>query len=279
MRKVITALVAGLSAIAAAQSSVQLPGADDSLKFAIIGDNGTGSRQQYEVGEQMATVRGRAPFELVLMLGDNLYGRQQPEDFVTKFELPYKKLLDNGVTFFAALGNHDAPREALAYRPFNMNGQRYYTFTRKGTRFIVIDTNLLDRPQLNWIDDTLRSANEPWIVATFHHPIYSSAGRHGSNVELRVELEPLLIRYGVDVVFSGHDHAYERMKPQSGITYFLEGASGQLRKGDIQPSAMTAAYADQDQSFMVAEIVGDDMTFQTITRTGHVIDSGIVHRR
>jgi hypothetical protein len=61
----------------------------------------------------------------------------------------------------------------------------------------------------------------------FHHPLYSDAARHGSNIELRVVLEPLLVRYGVSVVFSGHDHVYERSTPQKGITYFIEGSSGQ----------------------------------------------------
>ena len=65
-----------------------LPARPDSLKFAAIGDSGTGDRAQYDVGQRMATERKRFPFELVIMLGDNLYGRQQPEDFVTKFERP-----------------------------------------------------------------------------------------------------------------------------------------------------------------------------------------------
>jgi hypothetical protein len=79
-------------------------------------------------------------------------------------------------------------------------------------------------------------------------------------------------------LFSGHDHAYERFKPQKGITYFLAGSGGQLRKGDIQPSPLTAAAFDQDQAFMVAEVAGDELTFQTISRTGRVVDSGVIQR-
>ncbi len=91
-------------------------------------------------------------------------------------------------------------------------------------------------------------------------------------------LEPLLVRYGVDVVFSGHEHVYERIKPQKGITYFIAGSGGQLRKGGVTPSAMTAAGFDQDQTFMLVEIVGDEMFFQAISRTGRVVDSGVIHR-
>jgi hypothetical protein len=109
--------------------------------------------------------------------------------------------------------------------------------------------------------------------------LYSDGGRHGSNVELRVILEPLFVRYGVSVALSGHEHFYERTIPQKGITYFIEGSSGQLRKGDVNRSPMTAAAFDQDQTFMLVEILGDLLNFETISRTGALVDSGVVERR
>jgi 3',5'-cyclic AMP phosphodiesterase CpdA len=133
--------------------------------------------------------------------------------------------------------------------------------------------------QRAWLERVLRESTEAWKVAYFHHPLYSNAGRHGSQLELRVTLEPLLVRYGVSVVFSGHDHVYERFTPQKGITYFVAGSGGQLRRGNISASEATAASFDQDQAFMVVEIAGDDMRFQTITRTGRIVDSGVIHRR
>jgi 3',5'-cyclic AMP phosphodiesterase CpdA len=254
------------------------PSAPAPLQFAVIGDNGNGEKSQYEVGQQMADARTAFPFELVLMLGDNMYGRQQPSDFVDKFERPYAALLQAGVPFYAALGNHDNPSNRF-YKGFNMGGERYFTFLRKGVRFVVLDTNLLDKNQIAWAEKTLQQSPEDWKVCYFHHPLYSDGDRHGSNIELRVILEPLLVRYGVDVVLSGHDHIYERIKPQKGITYFVEGSSGQLRKGSVNESDLTAAYFDQDQTFMLIEIAGTDMTFRTISRTGRVVDSGVVHER
>src|SRR5580765_1175905 len=91
----------------ASATDERLPARSDSLKFAVIGDNGTGGKPQYDVGQQMAAARAKFPFEMVLMLGDNLYGRQDPKDFVTKFEQPYAPLLQAGVLFYATLGNHD----------------------------------------------------------------------------------------------------------------------------------------------------------------------------
>ena len=250
----------------------------DAVRFAVIGDNGTGGQAQYEIGRQMALARGRFPFDFVLMLGDNMYGRQQPQDFTDKFERPYAALLAAGVTFFATLGNHDDQGNRF-YKPFHMENERYYTFTKGDVVFFVFDTNLMDQAQIEWIEQVLSASRQPWKVCVFHHPLYSNARRHGSNVELRVLLEPLLVKAGVTVVFSGHDHVYERLKPQKGITYFVEGASGQLRRGDIQPSQNTAAAYDQDHSFIMVEIAGAQLRFQTISRTGRVVDAGEIARR
>lgn len=274
----ILGLTVALAVVSLAGQDIFQAGPTDSLKLAVIGDNGTGGRPEYEVGEQMALARARFPFEMVLMLGDNMYGSQQPQDFIDKFERPYAPLIKLGLPFFATLGNHDNPSNRF-YKPFNMGGDRYYTFVRKDVRFVVLDTNLMDPPQLAWFEGTLKAATEKWVIVSFHHPLYSDAGRHGSNVELRVMLEPLLVRYGVGVVFAGHEHVYERTNPQYGITYFIEGSSGQLRKGDMQPSPSVAASFDQDQTFMLVEISADDFRFQTITRTGRIVDSGIIRPR
>lgn len=281
MRRFITAGAVALVCsmwVGARAQDMSLPLVADSVKFAVIGDNGTGEPPEYEVGRQMATARERFKYDFVIMLGDNMYGRQQPQDFVDKFERPYAALLQAGVTFFATLGNHDNQNNRF-YKGFNMGGERYYTFVRQNVRFFVFDSNLMDQKQIAWIDATLKQSQETWKIVYFHHPLYSDAGRHGSDVELRVMLEPLLVRYGANVVFSGHEHVYERIRPQKGITYFVDGSGGQLRKGDITPSDMTAAAFDQDQTFMLVEIAGDTMFFQTISRAGRIVDSGAITRR
>ena len=265
-------LVAGT--LGSAQDARQ-SGASEAVKFAVIGDSGTGETAQYDVATQMAAVRESFGFDFVLMLGDNMYGRQDAQGFADKFERPYAALLRAGVQFYASLGNHDNQTNRF-YKPFNMNGERYYTFSKKNARFFVFDTNVLDARQLTWIENTLKQSSDEWKICFFHHPLYSNAGRHGSDVELRVALEPLLVKYGIDVVFSGHDHVYERLKPQKGITYFIEGAGGQLRKGDMNPAASTAAYYDSDQTFMLVDIDGQEMRFQTRTRTGATVDSGVI---
>jgi acid phosphatase len=170
------------------------------ITFAVIGDNGTGATPQYDVARQMLKTHATVPFSLVLMMGDNMYGSQQPRDFVDKFEIPYGPLLRMGIPFYAALGNHDEPGNRN-YPPFNMNGQRYYSVVRGPVRFFFLDTNFMEPQQVRWFERALSEAAERWKIVIFHHPLYSDGDRHGPNVSLRVVLEPLMVSHGVDIVF------------------------------------------------------------------------------
>jgi predicted phosphodiesterase len=256
-----------------------LPNEKGSVKFAVIGDTGTGGRQQYEIGKLLNAARARFPYEFIIMMGDNLYGGQNPSDFVKKFETPYKPILDAGVKFYATLGNHDDPAQRF-YKLFNMDGKRFYSFRKGDVEFFVLDSTYMSPAQMDWLKDALPKSDAKWKIPYMHHPLYSSGAKHGSEVDLRTLIEPLFLQHGVDVVFAGHEHFYERLKPQQGIYYFTEGGSAKLREGNIRvASAMTAKGFDTDMSFMLVEIAKDQMFFETIARTGTVIDSGVVLRR
>ncbi len=273
----IALLLVGFTAVLPAQD-LQLPVKDGSLRFAVIGDAGTGNSEQLEVARQLVAFRARFPFEFAIMLGDNLYGKERPADYEDKFERPYKPLLNAGVKFYAALGNHDEPSQRF-YKPFNMNGERYYTFRPKpGVRFFALDSNVMDQKQLDWLDKELAASGSDWKICFFHHPPYSSGGQHGSNENLRDQVEPLFVKYGVSVVFTGHEHFYERTKPQKGITYFIAGSSAKLRRGDIRRSPLTAKGFDDGYTFMLVEIVDDELHFQTISHTGRMVDAGAIRR-
>ena len=254
-------------------AGLELPLKGGSVRFAVIGDTGTGGKAEYEVGQQMAKFREKFPFDFVVMLGDNMYGGQTPEDFRLKFEDPYKTLLDAGVKFYASLGNHDNPNERF-YKPFNMDGQRYYSFKKDKARFFALDSTYMDPDQLRWIEGQLKGANEPWKICFFHHPLYSDGKFHGPDKDLRARLEPIFEKYGVALVLSGHEHVYERIQPQNGIYYFVLGNSGELRYHNLRPSPAMAKGFDTDRSFMLVEVSDTDFNFQAIARAGQTIDSG-----
>lgn len=259
-----------------------MPNRPDSVKFAVLGDFGTGSRWQFEMAAEIARVRERFPFEFVITVGDNLYGSQDPQDFVRKFELPYRLLLDADVKFYASLGNHDRKQEQTHYKLFNMGGKEYYTMkpSKQSVKFFALDSTYPSPEQIAWLRSELRGSTEDWKIPYFHHPPYSSADRHGSDPSTRKAFEPPFVQYNVSAVFTGHDHVYERIKPQQGIVYFVVGAGGQLRNGNInRSSTLTAKGFDTDRSFLIAEISGDEMFFNAIARTGAVVDSGVITRR
>lgn len=255
-----------------------LPLKPNSVRFAVIGDMGTGEKAQYEIAQQMERYREKTMFDFVLMLGDNIYGGKSVGDMKRKFEYPYQALLNAGVKFYASLGNHDDPNERF-YKPFNMGEKRYYSFKRGNAEFFALDSTYMSPEQLNWLTRSLSGSSAAWKICFFHHPLYSDGRFHGPDTDLRMRLEPIFQAYGVKLVLSGHDHVYERIKPHNGIYYFVLGNSGELRTHDLRPSTDTAKGFDTDRDFMLMEIAGDQLYFQTIARSGETIDSGEIDRK
>lgn len=255
-------------------SEITLPLKDGSVRFLAVGDTGRGNDDQYELGRVMAEYHKKFPFEFAILTGDNIYGKEKARDMKEKFEDVYRPLLDQGVKFYASLGNHDESNQRF-YELFNMNGNEYFNFKKDCVSFYSLNSNYMDRRQLDWLDNTLATDDSKWKIAFFHHPPYSSGKRHGSSEDIREALEPIFVKYGVNVVFTGHEHFYERIKPQKGIFYFITGAGGKIRSGGIKKdSDLTAKGFDTDLSFMLVEIAGDEMFFQVIAKSGATVDSG-----
>ena len=255
---------------------VSLPLKKGSVRFAIIGDTGSGTEKQQQVANMMIRYRQAFDFEFVLMLGDNLYGGESPKDYRTKFENVYKKLLDAKIKFYAALGNHDTSNQRF-YNDFNMNGNEYYRFKKGEVAFYSLNSNYMDKRQVKWLEDELAKDTSKWKICFLHHPPYSSGKKHGSDTELREVVEPIFMKYGVNIVLAGHEHFYERLKPQKGIYYIISGGGGKLRPGDVaKASRITEKAFDRDLHFILVEIVDDELHLQVISRAGKTIDSGIL---
>ena len=259
---------------AGATSPLPMPQIRGGTVFAIMGDSGSGDQAQLAVAQAMITYFDTARhFPFVLMLGDNLYD----DDYTNEFSVPYKPLLDRGVKFYAALGNHDRDLE-IHFKPFNMGDVDRYSFDQGNARFAVLNSNHPGDPlQLKWLDEVYADAGTKWRIAFFHHPLYSS-GQHAAESRdvIRPALEPALIRNHVDVVFSGHEHLYERIKPQHEVKYFVSGGGGRYLY-DYKPSAFDEVGLSEHH-FMVAEIAGDRMFFEAITHTQQLIDCGVIYR-
>ena len=276
---------------AAAQSSARVtpPREKDSVRFAIIGDTGTGTSSQYQVGEQLAASRQMFPFEFVIMLGDNIYEKGEQKDVKPRFEDPYKDLIDAGVKFYAALGNHDIIRGLefqTNYPNFNMGGRRYYNFAKGPAEnnenlleFFALDSNEMTPEQLKWLDESLSASKAGWKITFSHHSIYSSARMHSQYTKLRGMLEPLYVKHGVAAVFAGHSHCYERVKPQKGVHYFTEGASGEIKRRTLdRTTPLFAAGEDEKNSFLIVQASDSELKVEAIAADGSLIDSYTIKR-
>ena len=263
-------------------SSIFCSPVNDKIRFAVIGDWGTGDQHQVEIARQLFAAHQRTPLDFVISAGDNIYPNGSGKYFGRHFEQPFANLLKDRVNFYAVLGNHDVDagrQDQCQYPLFNMGGQNYYKFERGNgmAEFFMLDSNDFGATQATWLENSLRDSKAKWKTAVFHHPIYSSGKMHGSATGLRKRLEPMFTRYGVQVGLSGHDHIYERTKPQQGVQYFVSGAAGKCRRGDVdRGSGLTAASHDDDSHFMVMEIGDNQVRFEAITETGVVVDNGLV---
>lgn len=253
-------------------------------RFVVLGDFGTGSSEQFALANKMVEMHRQSKIEFVLAAGDNIYPNGAGRYFSKNFEQPYAEMLKEEVKFYTTLGNHDVEEgrsDQLHYPLFNMGGANYYTIGRGNglVDYFMLDTTNLDRTQMNWLDNSLRSSKAIWKIAVFHHPIYSSAKKHGSNSKLQKQLEPLFKIHNVQVVFAGHDHVYERIRPQQGIQHFVTGGAGKFRKGDIDmTSELRAVSYDEGNHFMLIELDETEINFKAINAQGTIIDSGLIRQ-
>jgi hypothetical protein len=257
------------------------------LRFAVVGDTGTGESYQLKIARQMLNEHRRRPFDFVLMTGDNIYGG----DFkrIGKvFEEPYRGLLERGVKFFATLGNHDirCDEEEMSYAGFNMGGRRAYSFAPAGdlVEFFTLDsTSLLEGKhldQLPWLESALAASRARWKIAFFHHPPYSPGTRHGNNGDMISTVVPILKRGGVRVVFTGHEHFFARLPAIDGIDYIISGAGGKLHKGGLREAGGTIlAGNDQLRHFLIVTLAEDRLSFAAIDENGRTIHRASIRLR
>ena len=174
------------------------------------------------------------PYEFAIMLGDNMYGSERPQDYAQQVRAALQAAArrQDPVLRRARQSRRSEPALLQAVRH---GRQALLHLSRKRTSASSRSTaTTWTRTSSAWLEKELAQSKSKWKIAYFHHPIYSSGGRHGSEVDLRSIIEPLFIKYGLNVVFAGHEHFYERLKPQNGIYYFTAGGSAKLRAGDIR---------------------------------------------
>ncbi len=244
-----------------------------SVHFVALGDTGSGVSFQTDVAQQMNRLYEKTPFSIVLMLGDLVYPDGEWETLGTRlYKKVYAPLMQKGVRFRPALGNHDV---RYGYRKGTIEyykmPHRFYAFSQGNVDFFALDTNIMDKHQLQWLDNALSHSTAQWKVVYAHHPLYSS-GEHRSNRPLIKQLEPLFTQHHVDFYLAGHDHDYERFRPIKGTVHIVSGGGGAY----LREFKKTEAYSFRrlkKHHFIHFYILENQAHLQVIDKTGQVIDS------
>jgi Icc-related predicted phosphoesterase len=249
------------------------------LRFAVVGDTGTADASQYAISKQMLAAYEKQPFELVLMVGDNIYGGNCAQ-FGNYFDLPYKELIAKGVPFYATLGNHDQKCAAvqLAHPKLNMGGKRFYNFAPAGdlVEFFTFDSTVVVEgkvfEQLDWLEKALSESKARWKIVFFHHPPYSPGSRHGDDPILISKVIPILKKTGVRIVITGHEHFFARIGDREGIEYIISGSGGKIhRKAINRQYPGFIAGNDEFHQFLTVTLSHDAFAFTVNSETGSVI--------
>lgn len=254
-------------------------GEDYRFRFAVVGDSGSGGKGQLAV----AALLGCLEPDLVLHTGDVVYPAGQERHYDRRFFAPYRNLIKT-VPVFPVLGNHDVMRgDGTAFlENFHptlespRGTKRYYSFDWGNTHFIALDSELYhgDRGsdperQKDFLEQDLAASRKRWKVAFLHRSPYGSS-RHGGDGRVREDLEPLFARHAVDLVFSGHDHVYERTVPIRGVTYVVSGGGGRrlypAGNGEFTASSVSAHHA------VLVRVSGRRLLLEAVEVGGKVVD-------
>lgn len=282
MRRTALALAILLAAASCSSGDLRPPsarpeaGAAATLRFAAVGDIGDGSRREERVAEAIAREHRKRPIELLLLLGDLIYRRGDPQEYEEKFARPYRGVLDAGIETAAVLGNHDVRTDiAGMMRAFGMRA-RFYTFTRGPVQFFALDSNpgRILSAQRGWLRRELEASRAPWKVAFMHIPPFAS-GVYGTNRLMQQTFVDLFERYRVDLVLAGHEHHYERTRAIRGVTYVVSGGGCCPRpagRSDFTARSFSGLH------FTLFEASPTQITIEAIADDGALIDRATIGR-
>jgi acid phosphatase type 7 len=250
------------------------PGSGARIRFAVWGDSGYGGSDQAILFDQIMSV----PFDFALHAGDLAYDAGTRSQFERTVFRVYEPLLRE-FAFFPVSGNHEYTTEKAApylesfVLPQNGDHERYYSFDWGDVHFVGLDTERTGTAQAEWLDADLMKNRLPWTIVFGHRPPYSS-GEHGGDADFQRYFVPVLEKYQVPLVLSGHEHQYERTKVRSGVTYIVTGGGGRGTR-PVGSSSFTA-FAEAVIHFLFIEIQGNRLVLHAIDGVGREFDQTVI---
>jgi predicted DNA-binding protein len=233
--------------------------AKPSVRVFAFGDFGVDGPDQRAVAAAVAAFHRKSPFDFGLTLGDNF----APDGVLDLADPRWKSGWEQiyspaGVPVYAVTGNHDwgfadSPAAEILYSAHSPTWRMpalYYTFTAGPAQFFALATQAMSETQLQWLDRELTRSTARWKIVYAHHPIYSY-GPHGPQPGLQERLLPIL-RNRVNLYLVGHEHILQDLKPEAGVHFLVNVASGQ--KSRESKSGAATLHADSFYGFCVFDI-------------------------
>ncbi len=241
------------------------------LRIAVAGDVGDSGARIRETGAAVSRLADDDPWDVLLLLGDNVYPAGDPDGLDTTVFEPFGPVLDGGAEMLAILGNHDVKGDRVneMEQRLGMPG-RWWSRTIGDLLVVGLDSNQPGNvDQRAFLERTLRGSDARWKVVALHHPPYS-AGYQGSDHAARDAFVPLFERYGVQLVLSGHEHDYQRSEKIHGVTYVVSGAaSGTRRTGEADFTAVSFSW----HHFLELGVFPDRLVGRAVNQEERVADT------
>lgn len=246
------------------------------FRFAAFGDTRTGHTVHQAVIDAVA----REKVDFYIHTGDmvEVGGLEEQWDRFFQIERP---LIDHA-PIFPAIGNHDLSTRDFYGRFFLTHlwsdSVNYYYQDWGDLRIVAVDANIECRKGCTQNEYARRALEDGarkgmLLVMSLHHPPYSS-GAHGSYMSIRHAIEEMAIENGVELVFAGHDHNYERTKPQNGVTYVVAASAGAPIR-PVYPQPFTAV-ARTEPHFVLVDVEKDRMSLRAINLEGDTFDEVVL---
>jgi predicted phosphodiesterase len=259
---------------------------ETAFRFGVIGDTAAG-----QIPAQIADRLVESGADLVIHTGDVVYPDGADDLYDQEFFRPMARWLALGPVL-PSLGNHDirtdrgAPLLSNFVLPRNAatGESRFYSFRHANALFVCLDVETsafgYGSSQYRWLVETLAASTSDWKFVYFHEPPYSSGGGNGV---LRLILSPVFERYGVDVVFCGHEHLYERTFPirefgfpGPGVVYITEGGGG-AELHDFQKRSYSAFVVSR-HGYSIGDVSGRRLVLSAHATDGSVFDSFVLEK-
>lgn len=274
------------------------PTVDAPVDFMVIGDYGDATSDQARIAEGMSAYAATTPIDFLLTTGDNAYPDGTHDQFDAKVFGYYRELWAGPFTLWPSSGNHDyitglaapylenfvLPRQALN----DFDQERYYSFDWGPLHVVVLDSELSllqiqngrDDDMADWLTADLAATDKPWKIAVWHRPILTGNPGREPNFLARQKLAPILEEYGVQLVFNGHEHFYERFAALRGSepTPVADGGIAQITTGGGGRRLYSIGEAEHQEAvakvyhYVRGGIRGCDLWIEAVDVEGEVFD-------